>query len=221
MIFLCFGDSLTAGYPGYDPADDGISHGHGNFRSQYEFWLKQLCLDHVEEKLGKVTEDLSEDLLFINKGIPGELSSNLLGRINVDMLMVKPKPDYSIICGGTNDLGWGKKNEDILQNIKKLHGISRDFGIISIGSTIPPIRVEQSSGAYNKRKIQLNEMLIDYFTLNDIPYADLYNGMVDENGNLKLECAYIDGLHFSVEGYKCMGTVIFDDAIKGIIDNHF
>ena len=218
MIFLCLGNSLTAGYPGYDPAPDGISNGYGNYNSQYEFWLKTLCLEHLERKLGKI-ENI--ELIFVNKGIPGELTSNFLGRINYDLLSYKPKPNYSIIIGGTNDLGWGISNSKIVDNIKKLHELSRDIDIISIGGTIPPIKMEQSSGSYNMRKIELNEILTEFFEKNDIPYADLYNGMMDEVGNLKAECAYIDGLHFSVEGYKQMGTIIFQDAVKKILEKKY
>ena len=134
------------------------------------------------------------------------------------MLSIKPKPDYSIIIGGTNDLGWGIANDKILKNIKELHSISRNAGILSVGGIIPPIRMEQSNKAYNKRKIELNKMLKDFFNENKIPFADLYQGMIDDKENLKSECAYVDGLHFSVEGYKQMGTVIFNDAIKEIID---
>lgn len=221
MIFLCLGNSLTAGYPGYDPAPDGISHGYGTYNSQYEFWLKKLCLEHFEENIERINTKNIPELTFINKGVPGELTSNFLGRISYDMLSIKPKPDYSIIIGGTNDLGWGIANDKILKNIKELHSISRNAGILSVGGKIPPIRMEQSSKAYNKRKIELNKMLKDYFNENKIPFADLYQGMIDDKENLKSECAYVDGLHFSVEGYKQMGTVIFNDAIKEIIDKEF
>lgn len=218
MIFLCLGNSLTAGYPGYDPAPDGISKGYGNPKSQYEFWLKNLCLEYLEKKLGTLDNEIANGLLFINKGIPGELTSNFLRRIDFDLLKISPKPTYSIIIGGTNDLGWNVANEKIFGNIKELHTISRDFGILTIGGTIPPVRTEHSFGSYKKRKIELNQMLQSFFTENEIPFANLYNGMMDDEGNLIKECAYVDGLHFSVEGYKQMGKVIFKDAIKAIIE---
>jgi len=221
MIIICLGNSLTAGYPGYDPAPDGISQGYGNLKSQYEYWLKDLCLEHLEKNLGTLDDEIANGLLFINKGIPGELTSNFLRRFDFDLLKIKPKPTYSIIIGGTNDLGWGIPNEKIFGNIKELHTISRDFGILTIGGTIPPIRTEQSFGSYNKRKIELNEMLKSFFKENEIPVADLYNGMKDDEGNLIKECAYVDGLHFSVEGYKQMGNVIFKDAIKAILKKKY
>jgi lysophospholipase L1-like esterase len=218
MIFLCLGNSLTAGYPGYDPAPDGLSQGYGNFHSQYEYWLKKFCLEYLEKKLGNNYQKVVKEIVFINKGVPGELTDNFLGRIDTDLLKIKPKPDYSIIIGGTNDLGWGISNEKIFNNIIKLHQISRNVGIISIGATIPPIRMEQSIGSYNERKIRLNERLKKYFYDNKILFADLYYKMQDERGNLKEECAYIDGLHFSVEGYKQMGEAIFNDTVKPILE---
>jgi lysophospholipase L1-like esterase len=53
-----------------------------------------------------------------------------------------------------------------------------------------------------------------------IPFADLYRGMSDEEGNLKVKCAHADGLHFSVEGYRQMGTIIYEDAVKAILENY-
>lgn len=221
MIFLCLGNSLTAGYPGYDPDPDGISQGYGNLKSQYEYWLKDLCLEHLEKNLGTLNDEIINNLLFVNKGVPGELTNNFLRRFEFNLLKIKPKPTYSIIIGGTNDLGWGVSNEKIFGNIKELHIISRDFGILTIGGTIPPIRSEQSYGSYNKRKIELNKMLKSFFKENEIPFADLYNGMKDDEGNLIKKCAYFDGLHFSVEGYKQMGSVIFKDAVKAIIEKKY
>jgi lysophospholipase L1-like esterase len=221
MIFLCLGNSLTAGYPGYDPAPNGIAHGYGNIQSQYEYWLKLLCLDHLERNLGSIDDEIINNLFFVNKGIPGELTSDLLRRIDMDLLNYKPKPNYSIIIGGTNDLGWDIPNENIFENIKKLHTLSRENNIISIGATIPPIRMEQSIISYKKRKIDFNEILKFYFDEKEIPYAELYNGMMDDEGNLMKKYAYVDGLHFSVDGYKRMGEIIFKEVIKKIIEKEY
>ncbi|MBN1803374.1 MAG: hypothetical protein JW891_17825 [Candidatus Lokiarchaeota archaeon] len=219
MIILCLGDSLTAGYPGYGPAIDGISYGYGNEKSQYEYWLEKMCYEYSIQKNCYLLKDKSYHFSFINKGIPGELTSNLLERINVDLIKNKPKPDYSIIIGGTNDLGWGISPDQIAFNIKQLHEISREGDIVSIGSTIPPIRREQSSTEYRQKKNQLNNLLVEYFVENGISFADLYVGMMNKNGNLKKDCAYVDGLHFSEEGYKQMGMILFNDVFKNLLDD--
>lgn len=221
MIFLCLGDSLTAGYPGYSPAVDGISKGYGNEKSQYEYWLNHYCVEYLEKNLGSIEDYIIEDLTFVNKGVPGELTRNLLNRIERDLLNYQPKPNYSIIIGGTNDLGWGISEEKITENIKTLHKRSRNADIISIGATIPPIRQEQSSPRYNRRKVSLNEKITNFFTNNEIPYADLYHGMANNKGNLRKECAYSDGLHFTAEGYRVMGRVLFNDVLKQLIHNEW
>jgi len=217
MIVLCLGNSLTAGYPGYSPSINGISKGYGNHKSQYEYWLKHYCVEYLEKNLGKLDDYILENLMFVNKGVPGELTRNLLNRIDHDLLNYSPKPDYSIIIGGTNDLGWGVTNEKILENIKELHYRSRDAAITSIGATIPPIRQEKTSHRYNKRKVALNEKISAFFVDHGIPYADLYHGMANSKGNLKKDCAYTDGLHFTAEGYKIMGKVLFKDVFKSIV----
>jgi lysophospholipase L1-like esterase len=119
-------------------------------------------------------------------------------------------------------LGWNIPNENIFKNIKKLHSLSRETNIKSIGALIPPIRMEQSIKSYNDRKIALNNALKTYFKEIEIPYADLYSKMMDDEENLMKKYAYADGLHFSIDGYKCMGEIIFEDVIKKIIeDNYF
>ncbi len=221
MIVLCLGNSLTAGYPGYSPAIDGVSKGYGDIKSQYEYWLKHYSIEYLEKNLGTMDDYILNNLTFVNKGIPGELTRNLLNRIERDVIQYRPKPDYSIIIGGTNDLGWGIAGETIVANIQELHEISRVSDIVSIGANIPPIRQELSSRGYNRRKVELNKSLEDFFRTHNIPFADLYHGMADEEGNLREECAYSDGLHFSAEGYRMMGRVIFEDVVKSIIITRF
>lgn len=175
-------------------------------------------MDNLEKELGHLNDNTIHNLLFVNRGIPGELTSELLKRVNYEILKTKPKPNYTIIIEGTNDLGWGIPIEEIFSNNKELHEISREFDIPSIGATIPPIVTETSSPSYNRKKVELNKLLVEFFNKNSILFADLYNGMMDKNGNLKSECAIYDGLHFSVEGYKQMGTVIFQDALEKILE---
>lgn len=138
MIFLCFGDSLTAGWPGYYSSYDGVSQGNGNMLSQYEYWLKRYYIEYIGKKGGKKQSNLSKNLIFVNKGLPRDTSKGLLYRIK-DLIEYSPKPDYSIIIIGTNDLGWNRSTEKIFQNIIELHKISREHEIISIGGLIPPI----------------------------------------------------------------------------------
>ncbi len=220
MRFLCFGDSLTAGYPGYYPAFDGISRGNGNIQSQYEYWLKNYCLDHIKEKNSLSVEEFEENLLFINKGIPGDTSSGLLYRVDKDLLSLKPKPDYCIIIIGTNDLGWSSSTDHVFENIKKLHEISRENDIISIGGLIPPITRRASDPKWDIVRGDFNEELKKFFNENDIPFTD-HRYMTEKDDYLKQEYTSGDGVHFSVAGYKMMGCSLFQNVLKLIIEDFF
>lgn len=215
MIFLCFGDSLTSGFPGYDPQFTGS---YPNVKSQYLYWLNELCQEYVQEQAQNKRREINLDLQFINKGIAGELTGDLLRRVKRDVLKYKPKPDYCIIEIGTNDLGWGLRVEEILKNIKILHKMTKDIGIINIGTTIPPIVMENLDEIYMNKKYNLNTELCQYFQENNILYADLFNGMLSNKG-LDKKYDVGDGLHFSVEGYKRMGTIIFNDCVQRILKN--
>ena len=217
LVFLCFGDSLTAGYPGYNPHIDGITRGNGNVQSQYEYWLKVFCLEYLDEKQVAQNNNIGNNLLFVNKGIPGDTSGGLIYRMDRDLINFKPTPDYSIIIIGTNDLGWGISSGKLLNNIKKIHETSRDNGIISIGGLIPPITHRATDPRWERVRLDFNEQLRKYFNEKDIMFTE-YTYMVDDEGYLKQDYTSGDGVHFSVAGYKYMGLSLFEDVIKSILE---
>lgn len=216
LRFLCFGDSLTAGWPGYFPAVNGYSLGNGNIQSQYEYWLKIFCSDYLEKEHGISLKLTSKKLQFINKGIPGDTSSGLLHRKH-ELIEHWPKPDYSIIIIGTNDLGWAQSREKILENIEIIHKLSRENEIMSLGGLIPPITKSASYDNWDKIKLEFNDSLRKIFSINMIPFTE-YTMMVDKDGYLLKEYTSGDGVHFSVEGYKHMGLSLFEEVIKSILE---
>ncbi|MBD3196103.1 MAG: hypothetical protein GF317_13680 [Candidatus Lokiarchaeota archaeon] len=221
MKFFCVGNSLTAGYPGYSPSPDGISRGHGNYKSQYEFWIQEEYNTHKELKISNSTKKKQLTLEIYNKGIPGENTKGLLNRINREIKLANPAPEYCIIIIGTNDLLWGNPISKILLNIKEIHKICQRNSVKSIGGTIPPIRAEQSQKFYQQQKKTLNEKLKTFFSMHSILYVDLFEDMCDKNRNLKEDFAISDGIHFNVQGYKKMGELIFHQAIETILTQKF
>ncbi|MHA1147435.1 MAG: SGNH/GDSL hydrolase family protein [Promethearchaeota archaeon] len=217
MLFICFGDSLTAGYPGYSPHNDGISKGYGNITSNYEYWLRHYCLEYTKENASSLYDKFENDLILVNRGIPGDTSSGLLHRISTDVLSHKPKPNYVIIIIGTNDLGWSSSTERILRNIKELHEIAQDFDITTIGGLIPPITKRMSNPKWDVIRGDFNDALEEYFIRRNIAYTD-HKFMVEDGDYLKPEYTSGDGVHFSVAGYKMMGYSLFDRVLKKILN---
>ncbi|MCP4761335.1 MAG: hypothetical protein GY870_06110 [archaeon] len=216
IIIGCIGDSLTDGHPAYSNYYRG-----GNEQSQYQYWIDRCIKEDFSELMLK--HDIS--ILFENKGICGEITSQIKRRLYPEIInsrfvkKIKQKPDIVIIVGGTNDLGWGITDNEIINNLTEMHLNCKEEGIRSIGATIPPTRFEHEP-EYNKQKMFVNKKLIEFFKIENIPYTDLYRkmGISINDENLKPEYDVGDGLHFSVSGYRGMGNSIYEDAFKEVLN---
>ncbi|MGD9201192.1 MAG: GDSL-type esterase/lipase family protein [Chitinispirillia bacterium] len=217
IIIGTLGDSLTDGHPGYSCY---YETGENN-RSNYQFWLTR----RIKESSGSVSEQEPREIIFINKGICGEITGQIARRLYNDIIYniqntYMQNPDFIIIIGGTNDLGWGIDPDKILKNLTDMHTICQNEQITSIGATIPPTRFENDRG-YNTQKTKTNQKLRQFFISRNIPFVDLYTGMGTDlnDSNLQPEYDFGDGLHFSVAGYKKMGDLIFEECIQRALEH--
>lgn len=197
MKVLCFGDSLTAGTPGFEPGYGG------DVRSQYGFWM-------VEEakKTGY------HELEFTNRGVPGELASMMFSRFR--RTLSEDEYDIAVIMGGSNDIGWGNEPVTIHASLNRLWQLSIDNSIIVIACTIPPIGSEYPS--IQKSQQQLN-ILINQSGNDDINVVDVFSALADNNRLLLPVYDCGDGLHLSVEGYKKMGESIWNEVLRNYISS--
>jgi lysophospholipase L1-like esterase len=194
---LGFGDSLTAGTPGYD-----AEHGWGDERSQYGFWIVEIA--RVEDILVR----------FDNKGVPGELAEWMLPRL--DALLKMNEYDIIIVLGGSNDIGWGRPTDETFEylvGIWKRAGESSKHVVICtvppIASHFPPVQQKQA---------ELNDMILRYGEDNtDLVAVDVFTQLADKDGLLQRPYDSGDGLHLSPEGYRKMGEEIWKSAISGIV----
>ncbi len=194
ISILGFGDSLTAGYPGYDP-----SYRMGNEKSQYSYWL-------IESAKLKGWPNIE----FDNKGVPGELAQYMYSRLVT--LLGKKSYDIIVILGGTNDIGWGMDPHQIFENLKRLWVTAKASGAHVIACTVPPIGSVYSP--VQNAQDTLNKKILNEQSPNDkIFRIDLFNALVNEEGLLKPDYDAGDGVHFSIEGYKRMGEFIWIEGI--------
>ena len=199
---LGFGDSLTAGYPGYDP-----SYRMGNEKSQYSYWLIESA------KL----EGFS-NIEFDNKGVPGELAQYMYSRLVT--LLGKKSYDIIIILGGTNDIGWGMDPLHIFENLRRLWLTAKESGAQVVACTVPPIGSVYSP--VQKAQETLNQKILkETSSSEEIIRIDLFSALADEEGLLKPDYDAGDGVHFSVEGYKCMGEFIWTEVVSLLLEREF
>lgn len=155
---------------------------------------------------------------FVNRGISGQTTPQMLIRFRPDVVNLKPKS--VVILAGINDIAGNTgpiSLENTAENIISMAEIAIANNIkVYICSTLPAIDFPWSPGLNPGPKvIKLNSLLKDYSDKNNITYVDYFSAMADEKGGLKVpEYTSADDLvHPNLAGYKVMEKIILD-ALK-------
>mgnify|MGYP001428462749 CR=1 FL=1 len=150
---------------------------------------------------------------FLNRGISGQTTPQMLIRFKPDVVNLKPKA--VVILAGINDIAGNTgpmEIENIAENIFSMSEIAEANNItVYICSVLPAKDFPWSPGLNPAEKVvKLNAILKDYCEKNKIQYVDYYSKMEDGNGGLKVpEYTTEDDLvHPNLSGYKVMEEVI-------------
>ena len=151
---------------------------------------------------------------YINRGISGQTTPQMLIRFKPDVVNLKPKS--VVILAGINDIAENTgpiKIENIAENIFSMTEIALANNIeVFICSVLPAKAFPWSPSIKNvaKKVIKLNSILEKYCLDNKIQYVDYHSEMNDGNGGLKVpeHTTEDDLVHPNKEGYKVMEEVI-------------
>ena len=150
---------------------------------------------------------------FVNRGIGGQTTPQMLIRFKPDVVNLNPKA--VVILAGINDIAENTGPvtiENIAENIISMAEIAKANEIkVFICSTLPAIDFPWSPGMEPGPKVvKLNSILKNYCNSNNIPYVDYFSAMSDEKGGLKVpEYTTADDLvHPNLAGYKVMEKII-------------
>jgi lysophospholipase L1-like esterase len=151
---------------------------------------------------------------FVNRGISGQTTPQMLIRMRPDVIALKPK--VLVLLAGTNDIAgnYGEmSNEFIEGNIESIVELARQNGINVVLASILPISDYNTNKAGEKiirskqrppeRILALNNWIKNYAAQNNLVYLDYFSATVDDKGFLKAELAG-DGLHPNAKGYEIM-----------------
>ena len=150
---------------------------------------------------------------YINRGIDGQTTPEMLVRFRQDVIALHPK--VLVVLAGTNDIAGvtGRtSNEDIEANYASMAELAHSHGIQIVFASILPVhnytRDAQESFALRPRDriLALNRWLKDYCAKNHFVYLDYFSAVVDERGMLKRALSD-DGLHPTDAGYKTMAPL--------------
>lgn len=153
--------------------------------------------------------------LYINRGISGQTTPQMLIRFKQDVVALKPK--VVVICAGTNDIAGNTGPSSlkmIVDNISAMAEIAKANNIkVVIASVHPALDYPWNPGLKPNEKIPaLNKLLKTYCEINDIIYLDYFSAMVDNRNGLQSDLGS-DGVHPNKKGYQIMAPLA-EEAIK-------
>lgn len=195
-VIICFGDSLTAGFQSPTPESPaGRETPYGRFLQE---WLGP----SVEVRVS---------------GICGELTSEMAMRFRGDVL--EHRPNHVVILGGTNDLGWNARPDDIMRNLTNMYELARASAIVPVPVTVPSVRVEIGGGEpeaeawlaqHVERRRVLNGLIREYAVSRQLPWVDLFTATADPETH-QLAAPYSnDGLHLTTAGYRLLARLLYE-----------
>ena len=189
-LIICFGDSLTAGFQSPTATlPEGLNTPYGGFLQ------KQLK--------GRARIAIS--------GTCGELTAQMVTRFTRDVL--DHKPDYAVILGGPNDLGWNVALPDIMRNLVMMYRQAGEAGTVAVPVTVPSVR---GFDAAIPTRYALNAMIAAYCAHTRLPCVDLF-GATAEMGTGRLAEAYSnDGLHLTTAGYELLARLLYEEVFKDL-----
>ncbi|MFK7811245.1 MAG: SGNH/GDSL hydrolase family protein [Maribacter sp.] len=143
---------------------------------------------------------------WINRGISGQTTPQMLVRFRQDVIELKPK--VVILLAGTNDIAGNtgpSTLEMIMDNVKGMAEMAHANGIkVILSSTLPAYDYPWKPGLEPAPKIiALNKMIKAYCDVTGHVYLDYFSAMVDERGGLPKKYAN-DEVHPTKEGYAVM-----------------
>ena len=147
---------------------------------------------------------------YINRGISGQTTPQMLLRFRQDV--VELKPSIVVILAGINDIAQNTgpySIEATSGNIFSMCELAHQNGIqVIICSVLPTIDFPWRSGLEPAQKvINLNNILKSYASQNKITYVDYYSAMVNEQMGLTEELCS-DGVHPNEAGYAIMEPIL-------------
>jgi lysophospholipase L1-like esterase len=155
---------------------------------------------------------------YINRGISGQTTPQMLVRFRPDVIALKPK--VVVILAGTNDIAGNtglSTLEMIEDNIASMAEIARANGIkVVLSSVLPAFDFPWKPGLEPAPKIiALNKWIKDYAEKHGDVFLDYHSAMADSRGGMR-EGLASDGVHPTETGYRLMAPLVEQAIAKAL-----
>ncbi len=150
---------------------------------------------------------------YINRGIGGQTTPQMLVRFREDVIDLRPKT--VVILAGTNDIAGNtgpmslpeiEANYSSLAELARLHEIHVVFASLLPVNNYTPRAQDFFAQRSPEKILELNRWLKAYCAANGYLYLNYFSAMVDDRGMLKKDLSD-DGLHPNAAGFKVMAPL--------------
>ena len=155
---------------------------------------------------------------YINRGIGGQTTPQMLIRFRQDVINLHPK--VVVILAGTNDIAGNtgpSTLEMIEDNLASMAEIAHANGIkVILCSVLPAYDYPWRKGMEPNVKIpELNKWIKNYAEKNKFIYLDYFSAMVDEKNGMQADLSG-DGVHPNKKGYEIMQPMVEKAIAKAL-----
>jgi len=172
----------------------------------------------ITEFWSKMRPSFFIDKSYINRGISGQTTPQMLLRFRQDVIHLNPS--VVVILAGINDIAGNTGPttiEVIANNIISMIELAKSNKIkVVLCSVLPVFDFPWNQGLKPAEKvIKLNSLLKSYAEQNSIVYVDYFSPMVNEVNGLKKELGD-DGVHPNITGYIIMEPLLENGIVKAL-----
>jgi lysophospholipase L1-like esterase len=140
---------------------------------------------------------------FVNRGISGQVTSQMLGRMKADVIDLHPRALF--ILAGTNDIARGTPLDIVENNLAMMAELARLHQIKVLIASVPPVSAQQTTRPTHTIQ-QLNAWVESYCMQSGCTYVDYFSKMRESAGYLQADLSD-DGLHPNSKGYRIMAPI--------------
>jgi lysophospholipase L1-like esterase len=146
---------------------------------------------------------------YVNRGISGQTTAQMVVRFRQDVIDLHPKA--VLILAGTNDVAGntGPMTPEMTEgNWRSMAELAKANGIkVIFASITPSTDFPWRPGLKPAEKIRvLDAWLKDYCAKEGLVYVDYYSALVNDEGGMKAEYT-VDGVHATAKGYAVMAPL--------------
>ena len=166
--------------------------------------------DSITEFWSQLQPEFFTNTSYINRGISGQTTPQMLIRFRPDVLNLHP--DVVVILAGVNDIAGNtgpSTNDAIFGNIISMVELAKANAIKVILCSVLPANnfYWRPNEKAAETIIQLNQLIQSYAKKHDIPYVDYHSAMADAKNGLPKEFSE-DSVHPNLKGYQTMQPLL-------------